>query len=467
MKKTLNWILAAILISGASVFTACSANDANDNPSPEQPKKNRAEFIAHTRQNLKTVAENMNFQSWYVINAIHGKFNEMVLLNDNFDKTISRTMGEKIQETLTPLSPELVEKFGKKYSATVNLADFDYIFTSTQTGFDVAPNQEDGMVIELINPSSSEQSAVISVVGSGEEYAYYDKRLSNDSVAVIIRIPAHYDIELSIQQGGQLIGGITVCSELTVVRDQYDEGVPADAANFMRDAWNLNGILKSSVPGDELVVVFNVGQDPTKDKAGMTFDFTQNGRKMIGVTAELTKADGPTDLSKMFTTRSIMDIMQAIMQGNSIDNMQITLLDDLTTTLKVTDCQKVLVLQDEMAHARRNYADQQTIEGYVSQLNEYVSGSMTCKGLDNMQIPMKLQTTKIGVDWWAAPALNFADENGYVPLTEMLDKESVEYGINIIDHAVEPMQQSIIVVRQLIRALQKMQNAYYSSKNSK
>ena len=80
---------------------------------------------------------------------------------------------------------------------------------------------------------------------------------------------------------------------------------------------------------------------------------------------------------------------------------------------------------------------------------------------------MKLQTTKIGVDWWAAPALNFADENGYVSLYDMLDKESVEYGLNIIDHAAAPMQQSIIVVRQLVQALQKMQNAFYDSVKSK
>lgn len=44
------------------------------------------------------------------------------------------------------------------------------------------------------------------------------------------------------------------------------------------------------------------------------------------------------------------------MLGNSIDNLQITLLDDLTTTLKVTDCQKVMVLQSEMAKARRTHA---------------------------------------------------------------------------------------------------------------
>ncbi len=88
---------------------------------------------------------------------------------------------------------------------------------------------------------------------------------------------------------------------------------------------------------------------------------------------------------------------------------------------------------------------------------------MTCKGV-NQNIPMRLVTTKIGVDWWAVPGLNFADEKGYVPMTELIDKESVEYALNIIDHASEPMQFSIIMARQLIQALQKLQTAFYDSK---
>jgi hypothetical protein len=56
------------------------------------------------------------------------------------------------------------------------------------------------------------------------------------------------------------------------------------------------------------------------------------------------------------------------------------------------------------------------------------------------------------VDYWAVPALNFADENGFVPLTELLDKESMEYGINIVDHAILPMKESIVVIRQLTQA---------------
>jgi hypothetical protein len=140
------------------------------------------------------------------------------------------------------------------------------------------------------------------------------------------------------------------------------------------------------------------------------------------------------------------------MAGNK-ENAIFTLNEDLTTTLSISDFGKVMQLQKEMAHARRNYADQATIEEYTKQLNELVSAKLTCKGV-NQVIPMKLQTEKFGVDYWAMPAFNFADEKGYVPITELLDKESVEYAINIVDHAAEPMAGSIITVRQLMQFVQ-------------
>ena len=465
MRKIFQWAMAAALICGASVFTACSSSE--DNPAQEQAKKNRTEFIKHTRQNLKTLAENLNFSTWNSVNYFNTYINRDLLLNDEFDKTISRTFGQEIQKTMEVLPADVAERTGKKYGATVNLANFDYIFTSTATGFDVTPNTEDGLIVDVTNPYNPEYSARISIVGSGEEYDLKAERMSNDSVGVVVKIPARYDFTFSTKQNGAWVAAMTVCTELTVAIDpNKPEYLPAEAADIKKDAWNLKGTIKTSIPGDATEAVFNIGQDPRTHKSGLTLDYTHNGRKMIGLTAELTNTNGLTDLSQLTTSNSIMDVMQAIMLGNSIDNLQITLLDDLTTTVKVTDCEKVLVLQSEMASARRNYADQKTIEGYVSQLNQYISGSMTCAH-QNMIIPMRLATTKIGVDWWATPALNFADENGYVPLTEMLDKESLEYGINIIDHAAEPMQQSIVIVRQLMQALQKMQNAFFTSMNGK
>ena len=44
MRKIMNWVLAATLICGASVFTSCSSND--DNPvNPVEPDLNVAEKI--------------------------------------------------------------------------------------------------------------------------------------------------------------------------------------------------------------------------------------------------------------------------------------------------------------------------------------------------------------------------------------------------------------------------------------
>ena len=42
----------------------------------------------------------------------------------------------------------------------------------------------------------------------------------------------------------------------------------------------------------------------------------------------------------------------------------------------------MIELLHAMSSARRNYADQKTIDGYTQQLNELISGTMTCKGLN-------------------------------------------------------------------------------------
>ena len=91
MKKMMNWVLAAIITCGASVFTSCT-NDSSDNPSQEQAKKDRKEFIQHTRQNLKEIAENLNFTSWESANQLNSRFNNEVLNNPQFEKAIIPSM---------------------------------------------------------------------------------------------------------------------------------------------------------------------------------------------------------------------------------------------------------------------------------------------------------------------------------------------------------------------------------------
>ena len=202
------------------------------------------------------------------------------------------------------------------------------------------------------------------------------------------------------------------------------------------------------------------------NKGDVALSWSQNGRKMLDLALK-ESGDGTggiyrLDLSQFTSSASILDVIGAIMTSRTLDEGKLTLLDDLTTTVSISDMQEALQVAREAATARRNYADQKTIDQYTQKLNELVKCEMTCKGV-NQEISMRLMTTKFGVDWWSMPSFNFADENGYVAFTELLDPESVQYGINIIDHAAEPMQQSAIVVRQLLQYVQGLVSGFQQS----
>ena len=233
--------------------------------------------------------------------------------------------------------------------------------------------------------------------------------------------------------------------------------------NPKTDGLNITGKLETALPqlpqtpdqkypADATELYFSFAQDPVANKVGSNLSFVHNDKNMIEMDFTTKYTDNDIDFSQFTTSGRILDVLVAVMSGGSLEG-SLTLNDDLTTAISISDCGKVMQLQHEMAHARRNYADQATIEEYTKQLNELVSAKMTCKGV-NQVIPMKLQTEKFGVDYWAMPAFNFADEKGYVPMTELLDKESVEYAINIVDHAAEPMAGAIITVRQLLQFVQ-------------
>ena len=448
--------------------------------------KDRRAFVAHTRERLQAVAENLRFTTWNSFNYMNSILNQYILLNDDFDKTISRAFGQKIQETLKPFEmpeppadrpegnperpdgPEGPDHPNHKYMATIDLTDFNFTFTATTTGFDMAENDDQGLVVVMPVYGTSEAEGVkVAIKGTGDTYSFISPRLSNDSVRVDVEIPAQYDLSLSVKANGKwteyLYGTIKNTAQ---AKDNEGPKTPSGSTPFKptADGWNVACDLHTNIPGvDATDFYFAIGQDPETHKAGLKFDYAHNGYKIVDATATLNNANGMTDLSQITSTTSIMDIFTAIMAGNSVEDMQFTLLDCLTTTGKISDCEKVVEIQNAMAHARRNYADQQTIAGYVDELNGLISCTMSDKTL-GQEIPMRLATTKIGVDWWAVPALSFADENGFVPLTELLDQESLEYGLNIIDHASEPIQGSIIVARQLLQAIQKLQAAFYGSK---
>ena len=460
MRKIFNWVLAATLVCGASVFTSCTS-DTEDNPAQEQAKKNRKEFIEHTRANLKDVAENLNFSTWKSVGTLNTYFNRYVLNNPEFEQLLGGIFRERLAQSIVPLSEEEAAQTGKKLRITIDLASFNITFTNTETGMVAAENDGEGLVFELSDQASAEKTIKIALKGGGEVFEQHSEDLGNPEMDVLIRYPKRHDLVFSTKENGQWVTCLVASTETTIGNGETE--VAGDATNLLLGAFSMKGTISTTIPGDDTEMLFDISQNPGEHKGGLTFDLTHNSRKLVSIAAELNNVSDQADLSQLTSgggTTSILEVLSAIIAGNCTADMKLTLIDDLTTTMKVEKSGEVMELITAMSDARRNYADQQTIEGYVSALDKLITTTMTCKGV-NQNIPMKLVTTKVGVDYWAMPALNFADENGYVPLTDLLDKESMEYGANIIDHAVLPLKESIVVMRQLTQALQKLQSIFY------
>ena len=461
MKKLMNWVLAATLICGASVFTSCT--EGSDNPAPENAK-DRKEFIKHTRENLKDLAENMNFGLWDLANTINQEFNTTVLNNPEFEKAILPLFIQKVREGIQPVEEgsELAEMGYKQY-ATIDLTEFNYRFTmkDDNSGFDVEEADDFEMIINgfnLVTQQWEKGLHKLTLKASGDTYKQIAKRLGTDETAVVILVPS----EFAFTQGGNIDGGWKEVFKGAFKNDVTMSG-ESEYMNPKTDVIGITGVLTSGLPdtpdgkhrADATELFFDIANDPVANESSMKFSFGHNDKSMVELEATSKYTDKEidlTDFSQFTTSGKILDVLVALMSGGSLEG-SLTLNDDLTSEISISDCGKAMQLQREMAHARRNYADQATIEEYTKQLNELMSAKMTCKGV-NQVIPMKLQTEKFGVDYWAMPAFNFADEKGYVSIIDLLDKESVEYAINIVDHAAEPMAGSIVTVRQLLQFVQ-------------
>lgn len=457
----IQWVMAATLICGASVFTACT-NDTGDNPSPEQPKKDRAEFIQHTRQNLKDLAENLNFESWDMANDINNYFNKYVLMNPEFEHVITASFSAMSQSTVKPVEEgsELAQ-MGYKVYGTIDFTSFNYRFTMNAEGtsFDVEPADDFEMIIHLYNPTIQQMmplSMKLTLKASDSNFLVLMKGLSSQDFALVGKMPTEFEYAISTKMSGEwedIFWGS--------FKNEVKKGGSSEYVNRMTDVFNISGIVNSFLPsntkrgykGDATTLTFAISEDPATNKASLQCGLVQNSKEIIqlnGVVKNL--SEQPMDFMQLTNTPSLLEAIVAMMAGISIEEGSVTLLDDLTTSLEISNCADAIGLIIAMSGARRNYADFQTIDQYTQQLNQLVSGSMTCKGL-NQYIPMRIQATKIGIDYWAVPALNFADENGYVAITDMLDKESIEYMANIADHAAVPMYKSLITVSQLIQYL--------------
>ncbi len=458
MKKMMNWMLAAILICGASVMTSCT-NDTSDNPAQEQARQNRKEFVQHTRATLKDLAQNLNFTSWEAANNFNTYFNQYVLGNPEFKTSVMwATLLQAVRSGLQEVEPgsKLAEMGIQKY-ITIDLNNFKHRFTMSDNNNDF--NREDADCFEVIlnsyNPMTQQIEKglyKITMKTSGKSLERVFPVRDTDGGAYVFIIPSEFQFAISSKFTGEWHEDFSGILHFTL-----PEGATDDSKGYTADAVINTDVTSTTGKKDQTQLTFALTSDRVNNTGNALISYVQNNRKMLELSIKESGEGGMRnfDLSQFNSSSSIFEVIAALMNSQRLDEGKLTLLDDLTATISISDMAKCVEVAREAAAARRHYADQKTIDQYTQQLNDIIQCSMTCKGV-NQTIPMRMMTSKFGVDYMPMPAFNFADENGYVSFVDMLDPESVQYGINIVDHAAEPMQQSIIVIRQLVEFVQSL-----------
>lgn len=457
MKKIVNWMLAAILVCGTSVFTSC-AND--DNPAQEQAdaKKNREVFIDHTRATLKDLAENLNFSSWDAANTYNMFFNQYVLNNKEFESSLGWTILQMFINNVKNVEEgsELAAMGYKKY-LDFDFSKFKYRFTMreghTDFNFEAADNLE--FILNGFNPKTQQvengiYKVTLNMDGTGVKKVSPVKDVEDG--AFVLTLPTALEFTLSSKVSGAWHDDFS-----GVIRYQLPEGVTDVSQGYNAEVTLNSDILEDAgKQADKTQLVLSISSDRVNGHASGQCCWTQNGRKMFELSVKESGENmggiSNLDMSQYTSSSSIFEVIGSILGTRSIDEARLTLLDDLTTTFSVGNLQTLLELENEYRTVGRNYADKETIDEYTKKLNDLVKAEIYCKATDQT-LPMRLATTPVGIDYWAVYQVKFSDED-WVSLYDMLDRKTFEYVLNIMDHSTDRMQQSVIVMRQLLEFIQ-------------
>lgn len=456
MSKVFNWVLAATLVCGSSVFTACSNNDDE----PEQQKatnQERTEFVEHTRAMTKDLAENLNFSSWEAANNFNTFLNLYVLDNPNFQKSILNAFTQEATQNVQPVEEgSELAKAGFQYYATIDLTNFNYRFTmnDANNGFDMEPAADFEVLLNGYNPKSQQfEKGVYKVTlkTTGTTMTRVSPMPNMEGTALLMKLGSEFQFALSSKLSGSWNDDFS-----GTMHYQVPEGATDGSKGFTADAVIHSNIIGGTLAenSDKTQLDLSIASDRVKGVATGRALWTQNGRKMLELSV---KESGnymgifsQLDMSKFRSTASFFELVGSVMGSRSIDEAKLTLLDDLTTTFSIRNLGKILELEEEYRTVGRNYATKEAIDEYTRKFNELVTAEIYCKGT-NQTLPMRLVTSPVGIDYWTVYGFKFSDEQDYVSMLSLLDRKTFAYMLNIMDHSVDHMQESVIAGRLLLQ----------------
>lgn len=420
----------------------------------------------HLKQLLKASALNTNFTSWERINSLNEYFNENILNNPEFDKTVLEIFNRKIMETVAPAEGEVAAK-GFAYNALVDVYDIPYTLTARDdfSGFDVTPSESGKF--EMVTPFKPSEKASgkvkVTIEGSGDPTLLFGPSSRNKELAIVLIVPAKAEFTIaSAMNGKDWHVDVSGSIESKFVKSNPD----SEFVSLATDSWTVSGSLATSFvanpryPKDDATTMnFEIVQDVANNVGNFKFTYNHNGRPVIDLDTVTTATGQYLDLSSISALTSLNDIVGMLAATHGARQLSLTLYDRVGFELSSGNSTKLLEVVTSIAEERKHNADYETIDALTQQLNGLVTVKMTFKAA-KMEMPVTFVTVPFGVTYTTVPAVIFPDDETPVPFAALFDAEAQSYVMNILDQALTPASGSVTTVKELAVAFRSLTQSY-------
>ena len=464
MKKITLWMLAAILICSPMMLTSCSSVDNPGEPTKEEKNPDRALFEKMLSEKLAQAAQDIRFESAMTSTQSLTEF--LSALDENALKEQISTFLVKVVEggkvvemsSLSDLDKQAVEKCLKErfnmtdeeLKTVTNFIQLDAYKTlnklhlTFENGKCTSSEDAEGFTVEIVK-SATERSKFQIMFGAESEdgLSFFPTRFGG-VVPIALQLPKSFQVSMTTAKGNVMKGVIDLASLAT---SKY--------ISLKSDDWTIGALLAATINGrDESIAArLTHGTDGKYDaeaSIGIN-DKTVLAFEALGLKPEYTDEYIESDelkqlrgMGKFFAAG--YEVIKTF-KGKSIDELSITLEDDLVISGKIDDVAKSLLA---LGNIRQLYGTQpgfEAIDAYTQELNKYVHFSVY-QASTGIEAQGSLLTIRKGSqnEYQPGLALTFKGETQPQSMYENLSEEDLANYNKIMDNLNELLKECTTLV---------------------
>jgi hypothetical protein len=390
MKKLTLWMMAAILSCSPLVFTSCLPEDNPVvNPPKEEKNADRAVFEKVLSERLAKSAQDIRFESAMESTKALTDFLSALeedALKDQISTFLTKVVqgGQIVQmSSLSAQDKAAVEKCltdrfnmtADELASTTFFIQLDAYKTlnklhlTFENGICTSSEDAEGFTVEVVKSTTERSKFQILFSEDDEEGSCFFPTRVGGVVPVALRLPKSFNVSLTTMRGTVMNGVIDLSSKAT-----------SSYVSIKSDDWTVGTMLIATVFGREEAITarLNHGEDGMYEAEASIYI---NDKAMIAFEARGLKAeytDEYIDSDELKQLREMgpffaagYEVLKAL-KGKTIDELSITLEEDLVISGSIDDAAKTLLA---LGHIRQLYGTQpgfEAVDAYTQELNKHI-----------------------------------------------------------------------------------------------